>query len=209
MLHLQLFLWVKFSRHLENYKIESLRRAHGVFDKKEFISTEAKTELKWWKENIKSSFAPIKVQPVHYAIYSDASLEGWGGTDGEVDIGGRWGENEEISHINSLELLAAFLCLKSFCKNKSGIHVLLRLDNSTAVAYINKKGGMVSKYCNDLAFDIWSWAVKKDIWLSASHVPGVKNNIADLKSRYFYDNQEWSLNPYMFGPFCNMPKCQM
>ena len=98
-------------------------------------------------------------------------------------------------------MLAAFRCLKSF-KNKSGIHVLLRLDNSTAVAYINKKGGMVSKYCNDLAFDIWSWAVKKDIWLSASHVPGVENNIADLKSRYFYDNKEWSLNPYMIEKVC-------
>ena len=192
----------RFYRHLENSKVESLRRAYGDFDKKAFISTEAKTELKWWKENIKSSFAPIKVQPVHYAIYSDASLEGWGGTDGEVDIEGRWGENEEISHINSLELLAAFLCLKSFCKNKLGIHVLLRLDNSTAVTYINKKCGMVSKYCNDLAFDIWSWAVKKDIWLSASHVPGVENNIADLKSRYFYDNKEWSLNPYIIEKVC-------
>ena len=57
---------------------------------------------------------------------------------------------------------------------------------------------MVSKYCNDLAFDIWSWAVKKDIWLSASHVPGVENHIAYLKSRHFYDIKEWSLNPYMF-----------
>ena len=121
-----------------------------------------------------------------------------GRTDGELDIGGRWVENEKYSHTTSLELLAAFLCLKSLCKNKSGILVLLRSDSSTAVAYINKRGGMVSKYCNDLAFDIWSWAVKKDIWLSASHVSGVKNNIADLKSRYFYDNQEWSLNPYMF-----------
>ena len=61
---------------------------------------------------------------------------------------------------------------------------------------------MVSKYCNDLAFDIWSWVVKKDIWLSASHVPGVESNIADLNSRYFYDNKEWSLNPYMFEKVC-------
>ena len=78
-----------FCRHLENSKVESLRRAYGDFDKKAFISTEAKTELKWWKENIKSSFAPIKVQPVHYTIYSDASLEGWGGIDREIDIRGR------------------------------------------------------------------------------------------------------------------------
>ena len=64
----------------------------------------------------------------------------------EIDIGGRWEENETISHINSIKQLAAFLCLESICKNKSGIHVILRFDNSTAVAYINKKtGGMVSK----------------------------------------------------------------
>ena len=61
---------------------------------------------------------------------------------------------------------------------------------------------MVSKNCNDLAFDTWSWAVKKDIWLSASHVPGFEHNIADLKSRYFCNNKEWSLNPDMFGKIC-------
>ena len=58
-----------------------------------------RTELKCWNENIKSSFAPIKVPPVHYTIYSDASLEEWGGTDGEIDFGGRWGENKKtFSH---------------------------------------------------------------------------------------------------------------
>ena len=94
-----------FYRHLENTKVESLSRAYRDFDKKEFISTEAKIELKWWKENIKSSFAPIKVQPVHYTIYSVASLEGWGGPGGEIDIGVRWEKNEKISHIKSLQLL--------------------------------------------------------------------------------------------------------
>ena len=67
---------------------------------------------------------------------------------------------------------------------------------------MNKKGGMVSKNCNDLTFDIWSWAVKKNIWLSTLHVPGVKNNIADPKSWFFGDTKEWSLNPYMFEQVC-------
>ena len=80
------------------------------------------------------------------------------------------------------------------------MQLLLRLDNS--VAYINEKGGMVSKQCKDFTFDIWSWAVKKHIWLSASDVPGVENNITDLKSRYFYDNKEWPLNPHMFKKVC-------
>ena len=35
------------------------------------------------------------------------------------------------------------------------------------------------------------WAVEVEIWLSAFHVPGVKNAIADLQSKVFYDNKEW------------------
>ena len=61
---------------------------------------------------------------------------------------------------------------------------------------------MVSKNCSDLTFDIWSWAVKKNIWLSTLHVPGVKNNIADPKSWFFGDTKEWPLNPYMFEQVC-------
>ena len=101
---------------------------------------------------------------------------------------------ENKCHINSLELQAAFFCLKAFCKNKTRLHVLLKLDNTTAVAYINKKGGTISASCNKLAKDIWNWAKGQDIWITASHVPGVKNTTADLRSRLFYDNKEWSLN---------------
>ena len=44
----------------------------------------------------------------------------------------------------NLELLAAFFTLKAFCKGKSGIHVLMRLDNTTTVSYINAMGGIKS-----------------------------------------------------------------
>ena len=65
------------------------------------------------------------------------------------------------SHINSLKLKAAFFCLKAFCKNKTRLHVLLKLDNTGAVAHINKKGGTISAYSNKLAKDIWNWAKGK------------------------------------------------
>ena len=81
----------------------------------------------------KNSSAPIKIQLVNCTIYSDASLEGCERTDGEMHMSLSWVENENISYKNSLELLATFLCLKSFCKNKSGINMLSRLDNTTAV----------------------------------------------------------------------------
>ena len=191
-----------YYRGLEDCKIKALKISKGNFDKPTQLTAKALNELIWWKNNIMSSFAPIKLPDVEYTIYSDASLEGWGGTDGQEEIGGRWGKDEKISHINSLELLAAFFCLKSFCKNKTDIHVMLKIDNTTAVAYINKKGGTVSKSCNERTFEIWSWAIQHNIWLSASHVPGLENHVADLKSRHFNDNKEWSLNPKMFKLLC-------
>ena len=68
-------------------------------------------------------------------------LEDWRVTDQVSEIEGRWNRVENKCHINSLELPAAFFCLKAFCKNKTRLHVLLKLDNATPVAYINKKGG--------------------------------------------------------------------
>ena len=121
-------------------------------------------------------------------------LEGWGGTDQVTEIGGRWNFKENKCHINSLELQAAFFYLKAFCKNKTRLHMLLKLDNTTAVAYINKIGGTISASCNKLAKDIWNWAKGQDIWITASHVPGIKYTTADLRSHLFYDNKEWSLN---------------
>ena len=87
--------------------------------------------------------------------------------------------------INSLELQAAFFYLKTFCKNKTRLHVLLKLDNTTAVAYINKEAGTNPASCNKLAKDIWNWAKGQDIWTTASHVSGVKNTTGDLRSRLF------------------------
>ena len=51
------------------------------------------------------------------------------------------GDSMSSSHINYLELLAAFFALKAFCLNCQCCTVQLQLDNSTAVTYINNMGG--------------------------------------------------------------------
>ena len=38
----------------------------------------------------------------------------------------------------------------------------------------------------------------RNTWLSAAHIPGKGNGIADFKSRTFQDNKEWYSNPYIF-----------
>lgn len=55
--------------------------------------------------------------------------------------GGKWNAQERQHHINALELKAAEIALLSLVKNKSKIHVHLKMDNTTAVSYVNKGGG--------------------------------------------------------------------
>jgi hypothetical protein len=48
-------------------------------------------------------------------------------------------------------------------------------DNATAVAYINNMGGSRSSLCNDMAREEWAWCMTRNIWLTASHIPGKLN----------------------------------
>ena len=75
--------------------------------------------------------------------------------------------------------------------------ILLLLDNTTAIAYINNMGGKKGQL-NNLAKEIWEWCLVRKIWLSASHLPGVDNVDADYESRHFNDRSEWSLNGNTF-----------
>ena len=46
--------------------------------------------------------------------------------------------------------------------------------------------------------DIWNWAIANDIYLSASHIPGVLNVEADAESRKSEVRTEWKLNEDVF-----------
>ena len=63
---------------------------------------------------------------------------------------------------------------------------------------INAMGGTHSRECNTIAKDIWQWCIDKQIWLTATHIPGTKNVEADRESRVFSDNKEWMIRPDIF-----------
>jgi ribonuclease HI len=158
-----------------------------------FISADMKSQLKWWIENLHCQKRHI----IHPDKICDASLYGWGSVCSDISIGSRWTEDEAKNHINYLELLAVFLALKSFCKFLTHKHVQIKSDNSCAVSFINNMGGCQSLKCDSIANAIWQWSIKKNIWLSATHIPG-KHNIADYSSLVFKENIEWKLNENIF-----------
>ena len=81
---------------------------------------------------------------------------------------------ERTLHINCLELLAGSFAVKSFAKGRLCAHVRLRMDNTSAVAYVNRLGGTRSLVLSNLALALWEWALSQNIFLSAEHLAGYK-----------------------------------
>ena len=188
-----------FYRQLERDKIKSLQQNKGNFEAKITLSDLSKKELTWWENNIMTATKSLKKLPIDTTIYTDASLDGWGAVCEKSETGGMWTKQEQALHINALELLGAKLGLFSFFKDKKDIkHIRVMMDNNTAVAYINNMGGIRSDLCDDIAFDIWQWAAERQIWVSAAHIPGSENVVADKNSRIFERSSEWKLRESVF-----------
>ncbi|KZS01590.1 Uncharacterized protein APZ42_001707, partial [Daphnia magna] len=106
------------------------------------LSKEARVDLGWWISEANYSAGRSLTFPApDMSISSDASLSGWGAVCMDVKTGGPWALSERNEHINYLELLAALKALQCFTATLKDSTVELRLDNTSAVSYVNRLGG--------------------------------------------------------------------
>ena len=112
---------------------------------------------------------------------------------------GQWSVEEKQMHINTPELLAVSLALKTFAKDKSHVDVLIRTDNVSAKAYINHLVGTHSHQLNSIAVQLWKWCLDRHISLTAEHLPGKNNQVADEESRAVRDRCDWMIHPELFA----------
>ena len=173
-----------YYKTLELDKDKALKVNKGNFEGDVSLSVQSKQCIHWWINNIESAYKPISMGPMNRRIETDSSLEGYGGHDvtNDTEFSGKWSEEDKKFHINYLELKAAFLAIKFFCKNVSNEHVHLFIDNTVALKYISKMGGR-KPMLNALAKELWEWCESKHLWISAFHIPGRFNIRADELSR--------------------------
>ena len=81
-------------RALERAKNAALALHKGRSNKKWSLPPAALADFLWWEANAVGSFYPIHLPLIAATFFSDASLEGWGGTDEVTYVGGRWTEAE-------------------------------------------------------------------------------------------------------------------
>ena len=131
-------------------------------------------------------------------ISTDSSDFTWGAIQNQVKIQGLWRDSQLGWHINIKELIAAFLALQLLVSNCRNVHIQLSLDNTTAVAYLNHQVGTKSVQLSALATKIWCWCLERSIYLSAIHIPGLKNLFTDPLSCLKSLSMEWMLNRAVF-----------
>ena len=188
-----------FHRYLDSDKCLALKENLQNYDKKICLSNNSVNEIEWWINNVKNyNGKVIRPQSPNVYLYTDASLKGWGAA---IEKGehtqGRWNYEESRLHINLLELKAIYFALLALCKSYENIHICIRSDSSTAVTYINRRGGSILPLSNE-AKNIWVWCFNRNIYLSAVHIPGKENVIPDYLSREFNDCSEWMLRRDIF-----------
>lgn len=182
-------------------KLKALKENNNNFSRKMIIPFSINQELDWWLEHIHFSkkVEGRKVGPFSLEIYSDASNIGWGACCGVSQANGFWNGKEKGHHINWLELRAAFFGLKCFATKKSHCNILLRIDNMTAIACINRMGSTRYLHLNNITKKIWDWCEARNIFIFASYINTKENVTADFLSRNKSSNSEFELNNTSFS----------
>ncbi len=138
---------------------------------------------------------PLEQVSRHVVVTTDACSTGWGATFNGQAASGLWTGPRLLWHINCLELLAVHLALQQFWPLLLGKHVLVRTDNTAAVSYINRMGGIRSRCISQLTRHLLLWSHTWLKSLSSVRIPGELNRAADALSRQLTFPGEWRLHP--------------
>lgn len=187
-----------YTKIFEREKFLALNYFNGNYNRSIILPPYLKSDFKWWINSIDQSLCPIRNDNFSLEIYTDASLTGWGAVCHEQTASGNWKDSELLLHINTLELKAAFYGLKIFANNLRNCNILLRVDNTTAICYINRMGGIQHTQLNQLSRNIWQWCETRNLFIFASYIKSSENINADYESRQLHVDTEWELADYAF-----------
>ncbi|XP_051175652.1 uncharacterized protein LOC127290874 [Leptopilina boulardi] len=187
-----------YTKRLEREKFLSLAKSNNNYRANITLSNIVKSDLEWWLRKSSESHNPIRELRFKREVFTDASLSGWGAFCEGEKAHGLWNDQERKLHINSLELLAAFMGLKCFVETDRSCEILLRMDNKTSIAYVNKMGGIQYPRLTQLSRQIWTWCEERDLWIHASYLPSKENKEADEGSRHLPMETEWELASWAF-----------
>jgi ribonuclease HI len=154
-------------------------------------------ELTWWRDSLTHwNGRTVINKPPEVVLETDASATGWGAVCQQKTASGEWDLEMSAKPSNTRELMAVLLAILTFKQELANKTVLLRSDNITTVACINKLMG-VSQDLHMITQAIFNLLQQHQITLTAKYLPGVQNTLADQQSR-IVDPFDWELSQVAF-----------
>jgi hypothetical protein len=105
-------------------------------------------------------------------------------------------------------MLAALKALECLTASSFSTSIELRVDNTSAISYINWSGSCRSVALCSVALSIASWCESKDLELHTIFLPGVSNMLADAESQRPLSSGDWKLSVAAFKSIPPIGKCQ-
>ncbi|XP_057335443.1 uncharacterized protein LOC130674191 [Microplitis mediator] len=161
-----------YTKAFERDKYLALVENENDYEGKVQLKENLTEDFAWWEKNILSSVNIFGTHQYERTIFSDASRTGWGAS--------------------------FFLALKVFAADLYHCKILFRMDNTTAISYVNRMGGIQYPHLSSLAKEIWQWCETRDLWIFASYIPSKENDEADRESRLSNIDTEWELADFAF-----------
>ena len=72
------------------------------------------------------------------------------------------------------------------------------MSGSRSTKYQPHGRDKLSPQMMQLMYNMWNWGLERKILLSAKHLPGKQDYVADKESRTQGDSSEWKLKPLVF-----------
>ena len=164
---------------------KSLKKTHH----RAWLNVQARQDILWWYHGIDIFHGSAKfIQDIpspDTEYVTDACLTGGGGIYGPYWFYTNFSADfpsYKDEHINTLELLTALVGARKWGHLWAGSHVRIHSDNTATVASVNKGSSRSPKFMACLREIFWL-SVKHDFILSAVHVKGDDNFLADTVSR--------------------------
>lgn len=81
--------------------------------------------------------------------------------------------------------------MRSFYKETTDQHILINIDNTSAISAMNKVGSMVSAEIDIIIRKIRDWTESANNWVTVTHTPGIFNTERNKESRIQEEQTEW------------------
>ena len=132
-------------------------------------------------------------------IQSDATLTGWGAVCDGVSTGGSWSPQEQTMHIYQLLGTPGYGIGNEDLLEGSSRSLSVTAAGQFHCSSVHQQSWGHCIISSDLSGEI-SVAVglERDIALTAQHIPGVSNKVADSESRLQKDQTDWMLAHEVF-----------